>query len=66
MPDDELYDQTELAKIAYDAYGEAPDHKNYQGLPMPGWDDLGDAIQAAWISAANAVADELSGPVASD
>lgn len=65
MPD-ENDDQTELAKLAYDAYGEATDHKNYQGLPMPGWDDLGDAIQGAWIAAAGRVADEVSGPVASD
>lgn len=61
MPDDTEpdTDQTELAKLAYDAYGEATDHKNYQGLPMPTWDDLGDAIQGAWIAAAQAVQDDL-------
>lgn len=28
-----IYDQ--LARIAYDAYGETTDHKNYRGGPMP-------------------------------
>ena len=59
-------EQIELAQVAYDAYGESTGHKNYQGQPMPVWDDLGDSIQAAWVAAALAVADALSGPVASD
>ena len=46
----------ELARIAYEAYGLTTDHKNYQGLPMPAWEDLGEAIQLAWINAADAVA----------
>jgi hypothetical protein len=45
----------ELAQVAYAAYGGATDHKNYQGLPMPEWDDLPETIQQAWVSAALAV-----------
>jgi hypothetical protein len=47
----------ELAKIAYRAYGETTDFKNYQGLPMPEWENLSETIQRAWI---NAVADVVS------
>lgn len=49
-----------LARIAYAAYGQTTNYKNYQGNPMPNWDDLGVAIQTAWVAAAEAVADELS------
>lgn len=41
-----------LARSAYEAYGRTTDFKNYQGLPMPRWDDLGEAIQLAWTAAA--------------
>lgn len=43
------------ARRAYAAYGAMTGGKNYQGLPMPSWDELGDVIQRAWIAAANAV-----------
>lgn len=39
-----------LAKKAYHAYGETTNFKNYQGLPMPEWENLGEKIQKAWIS----------------
>ncbi len=51
-----------MAKLAYAAYGQTTDFKNYQGNPMPAFDDLGDTIQAAWIAAANAVNNYLMGP----
>lgn len=41
------------AKAAYARYGAVTDHKNFQGNPMPAWDDLTDTIQAAWIAAAS-------------
>lgn len=44
-----------LAMGAYNAYGETTDFKNYQGLPMPPWDALPEAIQNAWIAAASYV-----------
>jgi len=43
----------EKAQRAYEAYGAVTEHKNFQGDPMPAWDDLGDTIQAAWVAAAN-------------
>lgn len=43
-----------LAQIAYDAYGESVGWKNYQGLPMPSWEDLPPAIQQAWRAAVDA------------
>jgi hypothetical protein len=49
----------ELAKTAYAAYGEATEHRNYQGLPMPDWDGLGDRVQKAWIAAAGSIAVNL-------
>lgn len=59
-------DQIVMAKLAYAAYGQTTDFKNYQGLPMPAWDALGDTIQGAWVAAANAVANYLQGPPAAD
>lgn len=43
----------EKAQRAYAAYGAVTEHKNFQGDPMPAWEDLGDTIQSAWIAAAN-------------
>lgn len=44
-------DLIDRAKSAYRAYGSVTDFKNYQGLPMPEWDDLTEKIRAAWIAA---------------
>ncbi len=40
-----------LAKIAYQAYGKSTDFKNYQGAPMPCWDELPSSIKVAWTLA---------------
>ncbi len=40
-----------LAKAGYEAYGKTTDNKNYQGLPMPKFDELPKAIVNAWIAA---------------
>jgi hypothetical protein len=45
----------DLAKVAYAAYGDATGGLNYQGAPMPAWDDLGTPIQSAWVAAARAI-----------
>ncbi len=45
----------ELARQAYTAYGQVTGFKNFQGLPMPAFDDLGDTIRAAWYAAAERV-----------
>ena len=50
----------EYAKTAYDAYGAVTDHKNYQGLPMPEWDNLTERIQKAWIGAVTAVLEKAA------
>ncbi len=50
----------DLAQVAYAAYGTATDGKNYQGLPMPTWDDLGAPIQDAWRAAARGVVAALA------
>lgn len=50
-----------LAKVAYRAYGETTDFKNFRGEPMPEWNDLGERIQKAWVAAASAVADRARG-----
>lgn len=42
----------EVAQIAYQAYGTVTDFKNYQGLPMPKWNELTPKIQEAWRAAA--------------
>ncbi|MET9123027.1 hypothetical protein [Streptomyces sp. NPDC004528] len=55
------HDPTELAKTAYRAYGGATGGKNYQGLPMPAWENLTPAIQTAWEVAAEAIARQVLG-----
>lgn len=49
------HDIEELAKTAYDAYGESTGRKNYLGLPMPTWEDLPEGIRKAWIAASAAI-----------
>jgi hypothetical protein len=45
----------DAAKIAYQAYGDTTDWKNYLGLPMPLWAQLPDKIREAWVAAAKAL-----------
>lgn len=45
----------DLAKAAYDAYGNSTGGLNFRGEPMPLWDDLGLRIQLAWTAAAGVV-----------
>jgi hypothetical protein len=44
------------AREAYRAYGQTTDFKNYQGNPMPAWDDLTEKIREAWVAASTAAA----------
>lgn len=41
----------EITRQAYQAYGEVTDFKNFQGNPMPAFDDLPPIIQRAWQAA---------------
>jgi hypothetical protein len=43
------------AQMAYHAYGESTDFKNFQGNPMPIWGALPERIRAAWGCAVRAV-----------
>lgn len=45
------------ARIAYTAYGRKVDFKNFQGGPMPVFDDLPERIRGAWIAAAGVIWD---------
>jgi hypothetical protein len=54
-----MTDTEDLARLAYRAYGETTDFKNFRGDPMPEWENLGDRIQSAWIAAVTAVANQV-------
>jgi len=55
-----MLDIDQLAREAYDAYGEVTDHKNYRGERMPAFDDLGDTIQEAWRAAVRRVVEKAT------
>lgn len=46
---------SEIAASAYRAYAASTGNKNYQGLPMPAFDNLPVAIQTAWEAAVRQV-----------
>lgn len=46
-----------LGPMAYYAYGEATDFKNFLGDPMPTWEQLGELQKQAWLRAVAAVED---------
>lgn len=48
-PEDKGIDR--LAQSAYHNYGAVTNYQNYQGLPMPEWKELPDAIRNAWRNA---------------
>jgi hypothetical protein len=43
------------AQIAYEAYADCQGWTNYQGTPIPPWDEVRSDIQAAWVAAVYAV-----------
>ncbi len=47
----------QFSKAAYEAYGETTGNKNYQGLPMPTWEALPQAIRTAWHAATRRIAE---------
>jgi hypothetical protein len=47
----------DYAKIAYEAYAERQDWKNYQGNPIPTWDVVRQDIKDAWGAAVRVVLD---------
>jgi hypothetical protein len=52
-----MTDMFAWAKIAYKAYGETTEWKNFQGEPMPEFENLPLIIKKAWERAALAVRD---------
>lgn len=46
---------------AYQAYGESVGWVNFQGDPMPRWDDLPPPIKQGWVCAAEAVLRQFRG-----
>lgn len=48
-------DKYRLGQIAYNAYGEVTNFKNFQGNPMPVFDELPEIIQTAWQKAAEKI-----------
>jgi hypothetical protein len=56
-------EETDLARLAYEAYVADADGLNYQGLPCPEWDKLTPAIRQHWVVAVRVVADVLTSPI---
>lgn len=44
-----------LGKQAYKAYSRTTDNKNFQGNPMPDWNDLPETIRKAWENASQEI-----------
>lgn len=55
-----------LSREAYEAYAKSTGNKNYQGLPMPAFDALPDAIKQAWNAAVGRVCELIEGPCGED
>lgn len=56
-----------LGKVAYQAYGNNRDWKDYRGNPMPAWEGLSNGINQAWeVAAAAAVSAADDSPKAED
>lgn len=60
QPNDETWKA--IAPLAYNAYGSVTGFKNYQGQPMPSFDQLPETIKQAWERAARTVGECLSHP----
>jgi hypothetical protein len=52
----------DIAASAYRAYAASTGNKNFQGNPMPAWDDLTPAIRTAWEAACRQVDSITSNP----
>lgn len=40
-----------IAQAAYEAYGDSIAWTNFQGGPLPRWDELRPAVQESWVRA---------------
>lgn len=55
----------EYGKIAFEAYKQSKQGTTYDAKPIPNWEDLGEAVQAAWIAGAVAVLKAFSSEMTS-
>jgi hypothetical protein len=60
QPDDATWNT--IANAAYNAYGAVTGFKNFQGQPMPSFDELPQTIKEAWERAARTVGECLQQP----
>ena len=51
MPEEMQKTMQKIAQGAYHAYGQVTNFKNFQGNPMPDWEQLPEKIQEAWRAA---------------
>ncbi len=49
----------DLGQICYEAYAKHQNWKNYQGNPIPPWEDVRQDIKDAWQAVAEAIQDEV-------
>jgi len=56
----------ELAKKAYEAYGQFTNNKNFLGEEMPKWEDLPDKIRGAWAAATKEITKEIVASMTAD
>lgn len=54
---DDEFNWVNIAAFGYEAYAESSGNKNYQGNPMPKWDDLPKEIKQHWAAAARAISE---------
>ncbi len=52
----------ETAHVAYDAYGDFVEWKNFRGDPMPQWGQLPEKIQGTWRAACAAISHPIGSP----
>jgi hypothetical protein len=50
----------ELAKAAYQAYGDSAAWRNYADKPMPTWDELPTVIKVHWQAAVKRVVEVIA------
>lgn len=53
----------ELGQLAYSAYGDYVEWKNFAGQPMPKWEELPEKIQDAWIASSLTLAETVANQV---
>ena len=50
---------THIAKLMWDAYAIQAGGKNFDGKPLPAWDELSEDRQSCWVAAASVTASRI-------